>query len=772
MKEPPLPPDESTRLSTLRALSILDTPPEARFDRITRFAARLFDVPIALISLVDAERQWFKSCQGLQVSETPRSISFCGHAILGSQAMVVPDARLDERFADNPLVTGAPHIRFYAGFPVSAPNGSRLGTLCIIDYRPRQLDQEQLDTLRELATWAQHELHGAELAHAFQISEQHASLRKQFHELNAIYELTHATSQAETLDDVYPQVLRAIKTTLHTWRAAILLLDEQGVMRFKAWQGLSRRYRATADGHSPWPAQEPNAQPVLVSDVAAEPSLADLHAACAREGIRALGFIPLRHQKHLLGQLVLYYDRTHEFSAEDRQLAQTIAGHVAFAIERKAQTERLQHQALHDSLTTLPNRTLLHEHLQRAIPAAQQGPHTLSLLLIDLDGFKEINDTLGHDRGDLILQEVATRIRAVQGKHAIVARLGGDEFAVLLTSVSEGAYAMRQAHKILAALHAPFTMDGLMLDIGASIGIVECPEHGEYADLLIQRADVAMYVAKQRGGGCSVYAPEHDQHSPSRLALLGELRHSIERDQLQLYYQPVISLATRRVLGVEALVRWPHTTRGLLLPDQFIPQTERNALIGSLTLWVISTALRQCSAWRKAGLPLSVSVNLSARNLHNAQLSNQVRQLLDETGAEADALELEITESAIMADPAHAKEILTRLSHMGVRLSIDDFGTGYSSLSYLKKLPVDEIKVDKSFVIDMVTDEDNATIVRSTIELAHNLNLQVVAEGVESREILDRLIALGCDKAQGYLFSRPLPADELQRWLSTSRLLF
>ncbi len=350
-----------------------------------------------------------------------------------------------------------------------------------------------------------------------------------------------------------------------------------------------------------------------------------------------------------------------------------------------------------------------------------------------------------------------------------MARLGGDEFAVLLTAVSEGTYAMRQAHKIIAALQAPFIMEGLMLDIGASIGIVDCPEHGEDADLLIRRADVAMYVAKQRGGGCSVYTPEYDQHSPGRLALLGELRHSIEHDHLLLYYQPLICLTTRRVLGVEALVRWQHPSRGLLLPDQFIPQAEPNAIISSLTLWVLNTALRECSAWHKAGLPLSVSVNLSARNLHNTQLPNQVMQLLEETGAEPGWLELEITESAIMSDPARAKEILAHLSHMGVHLSIDDFGTGYSSLSYLKKLPVDEIKVDKSFVIDMVTDADSAAIVRSTIELAHNLNLQVVAEGVETQEILDRLIALGCDKAQGYFFSRPLPADEFQSWLMNYR---
>lgn len=904
MKAPLLPPDEPARLAALRALSILDTPPEERFDRITRFTAHLLDVPIALLTLVDAERQWFKSSQGLQASETPRDVSFCGHTILEDCAMVVSDTLLDERFSDNPLVAGAPHIRFYAGFPISAPDGSRVGTLCIADDKPRQLTPEQLDTLRDLATWTQHELLSAELTRALQLSQQNAALlteiadrtqmeqalreknailhgivegttdiifiknteghyilansaclnllgksaaqmigksdadlfsaeearqinlidqrilttlepityeenltfqgtthtylttktvyrdqrgeaigligiarditerrqveerlRKQFDELNAIYDLTHITSQTDTLDSIYSQTLRALKTTLHTWRTAILLLDEQGAMRFAAWDGLSASYRKAAENHSVWSAQDIDPQPLLVSDVHAEPSLSFMRDALTQERIHALGFIPLTHQKRLLGKLMLYYDTPHVFNTEDTQLALTIANHLASAIERKTQTERLKHQAMHDNLTTLPNRTLLRERLQQAIPSALQGPHTLSLLLIDLDGFKEINDTLGHDRGDAILQQVAARIHATQNASAIVARLGGDEFAVLLTRVSEGAHAMRQGHKIISALQSPFLLDGLMLDIGASIGIVDCPEHGTDADLLIRRADVAMYVAKQRGGGCSVYSPEHDQHSTSRLALLGELRHSIDNDQLLLYYQPKICLETRHVLGVEALVRWRHPTRGLLMPDQFIPQTERNALIDSLTTWVLSTALRQCVAWRQAALPLNVSVNLSARSLQNSQLPDQVMHLLEHTGAEPDWLDIEITESAIMADPAHAKDILVRLSHMGVRLSIDDFGTGYSSLSYLKKLPVDEIKVDKSFVIDMVTDDDNAAIVRSTIELAHNLNLIVVAEGVETHEIHVQLVALGCDKVQGYYFTRPLPADELQSWL-------
>lgn len=433
--------------------------------------------------------------------------------------------------------------------------------------------------------------------------------------------------------------------------------------------------------------------------------------------------------------------------------------------ERKRVEETIQHMAYYDPLTDLPNRTLFHDRLQQAIFTAQRENKSVALLLIDLDRFKEINDTLGHYCGDLVLQQMGPRLRGVLRECDTIARFAGDEFAMVLPSTnSEGA--TQVAQKILKVLEPPFKIENLPIVVEASIGIALCPDHSTNADNLIQRADVAMYVAKEAGSGYAVYIPNRDQRSPPRLALMGELRHAIDHGQLFLHYQPKIDLRTGRVAGVEALVRWQHPEYGFIPPDDFIAPAERTGLIKPLTLWVLHTALRQCRAWHQVEFPISMSVNLSARNLQDPEFSDQIAGLLENSGVAPTDLELEITESAIMSGPGHAMGILTRLRQMGIGLSIDDFGTGYSSLGHLKKLPVDEIKIDKSFVKDMVMDGDDAVIVRSTIDLAHHLGLKVVAEGVESREIFERLVELGCDAAQGYYMSRPLPADELAHWLS------
>ncbi|MBI3609570.1 MAG: EAL domain-containing protein [Nitrospirae bacterium] len=435
--------------------------------------------------------------------------------------------------------------------------------------------------------------------------------------------------------------------------------------------------------------------------------------------------------------------------------------------ERKAQAAALEYQALHDVLTDLPNRTLVQDRLKQAIHAADRENRPLALLIMDLDRFKDVNDALGHHHGDLLLKQVGPRVLSVLRESDTVARLGGDEFAVLLpaTDINGAAVAAR---KILEALDRPFVVEGFFLEIGASIGIALFPEHGEDADILMRRADVAMYQAKQSGSGFAVYISEHDRHSPRRLALMGELRHAVERRELVLYYQPKINLKTGRTTGVEALVRWQHPQHGLILPDQFIALAEHTGVIKPLTLWVLSDAARQCRDWQQAGMEFTVAVNLSARNLQDLQLPDQIAEMLQTSGIRPDFLELEITESAIMADPARVLEIISRLKAMGIRFSIDDFGAGYSSLSYLRKLPVAAVKVDKSFVIGMTANEDDAIIVRSTIDLAHNLGLKVVAEGVESQEILDRLVAMGCDAAQGYYISHPVPAEGFTRWLGES----
>ncbi len=435
--------------------------------------------------------------------------------------------------------------------------------------------------------------------------------------------------------------------------------------------------------------------------------------------------------------------------------------------ERKAQTAALEYQATHDALTALPNRNLLNDRLRQAILAAQREHHSLALLVLDLDRFKEINDTLGHHHGDLLLKEVGPRLRAALRESDTIARLGGDEFAVLLPTVDRDG-AVMTAQKILQTLERPFTLDELVLDVEASIGITLFPEHGLDAETILRRADVAMYMAKQAGSGYALYASEHDQYSHQRLSLMGELRHAIERDQLFLHYQPTVSLTSGLVTGAEALLRWQHPKYGLVPPNQFIPLAEQTGLIKPLTEMVVNAALRQCHTWQRDGVKLNVSVNLSARTLHDPGFPDQIDKLLTEHGLSPHSLELEITESAIMADPDRAMEILSCLSIMGVRLAIDDFGVGQSSLTYLKKLPVHVIKIDQSFVLNMDTDPDDVMIVRSIIDLGHNQGLKVLAEGVQSQQGLERLTELGCDSVQGYFISRPLPAEAFIAWMSAS----
>ncbi|MBI3606850.1 MAG: EAL domain-containing protein [Nitrospirae bacterium] len=453
--------------------------------------------------------------------------------------------------------------------------------------------------------------------------------------------------------------------------------------------------------------------------------------------------------------------------SDESELGQLARAFDDMATSLQQQTDSMAFQATHDLLTQLPNRTIFREHLEQAIRVAQRGQTAVALLLLDINHFKEINNTLGHRNGDLLLRQVGPRLRRVLREPDLIANLGGDEFGVLLPD-TDGRGAALVAQKVLDVFEESFVLEDVTVTVGAGIGIAVYPDHGDDADLLMQRADVAMHVAKEAGNEYFVYASDLDHSHPDRLALMGALRHAIDDNQLFLLYQPQVCVKTGRVVGVEALVRWRHPERGVIPPDQFILLAEHAGLIKPLTLWVLTTALRQCRVWHNLGIAISVAVNLSARSLKDAGLPDQVAAILHHAGVAPGSLELEITESAIMADPARALEILTRLNTMGVRLSIDDFGTGYSSLSYLKKLPVESIKIDKSFVMSMVTDQDDAVIVRSTIELAHTLGRKVVAEGVEQRETWDRLAALGCDVAQGYYLSRPQPADDLTPRLTES----
>lgn len=446
---------------------------------------------------------------------------------------------------------------------------------------------------------------------------------------------------------------------------------------------------------------------------------------------------------------------------------------IARDIGERKKTEEIIHRiAFYDATTGLPNRNKLYDLLLDLSGRDAGRNLRMALLLMDLDRFQEINDTLGHHRGDLLLQQLGERLKKIIFDIDIVARLGGDEFAVLLTKLKNHDDIRLVIEKITRGLEAPFVIEGIPIAVEASIGIALYPDHGTDPDTLIRRADVAMYAAKKSGSGHLFYAPELDKYSSQRLALMAELRQALDQNQLLLHYQPKISLKSRKVVGVEALVRWQHPLRGMISPDQFIGPAEQSGLIHSLTRWVLQTAVGQCALWRQAGFEATISVNLSARNLLDPKLPEMVAGLLQGGGVEPGRIEFEITESAIMTDPVHARQVLMKLHKMGTRFAIDDFGMGYSSLSYLRELPVDAIKIDKSFVIQMVRNKGDMAIVRSTIELAHNLDLEVVAEGVETREILDRLEEISCDTAQGYFISRPIPAESLTRWLSDAPYRF
>ena len=422
----------------------------------------------------------------------------------------------------------------------------------------------------------------------------------------------------------------------------------------------------------------------------------------------------------------------------------------------------LEHHALHDSLTNLPNRLMLREELDRMIAGRSRSP--LSLLLLDIDNFKEINDSFGHQVGDVLLRQIGPRLRERLEVGNMIARLGGDEFAILLPG-ADVAHASRVAHSLLRALEPPFLSEEHALEVTASIGIAASPDHGTAAETLLQRADVAMYAAKRSGGSYAVYRAEDDPYDARRLVLRAELRGALERREIILFYQPQVAVATGKVTGLEALARWQHPERGWVPPAEFIPVAERMGLIKPLTTHLTALALTQIGAWEKAGIAIPVAVNVSMRNLLDPRFPQMLEDTITSSGVDAARIKLEITESAVMAEPGRVLETMHRLRSVGVRFSIDDFGTGYSSLSYLQRLPVEEIKIDRSFIAQLAKDEGSAAIVRATIELAGSLGLEVVAEGVEDEATLQILKRLGCSTAQGYHISRPLPVEEITGWI-------
>jgi diguanylate cyclase (GGDEF)-like protein len=597
--------------------------------------------------------------------------------------------------------------------------------------------------------------------------------------LEKLYDFTRHMSGLTEGRDVMAQVLEESRALLLASRAELVVPLERPLEK------LALRCSLEGDGDPGFEDGVPLSRldavaacrgPVLLEARSEDPEVASV---MKERGLREALIAPLQREEPGAGYL-LVADRAfqHEgFKPSDLRFFETLAANAGVALRSSELLEQLrrevavrQHQAYHDTLTGLPNRVMFTERLAQALAAG--GPGRVAAMFIDLDGFKEVNDTLGHVTGDAILREVANRLTPYSRQDDLVARLGGDEFALLLAGAEDELDVEAAADQVLATVTRPMAVEGLLLDVRASIGVAVSPERGRYRDAtnLMRHADVAMYLAKASGGGVRFYDPAEDRSTLRRLTLATELRQAIEREGLEVWYQPVVKLRTGEVLGCEALLRWSHDQFGPIAPVEFIPVAESAGLIDPLTWWVLDQALAQLASWREFLPGLSVAVNLSARSLTSPRVPERVERSLLRSGLAPEALTLELTESSMMADPEVSHRAMHHLRELGVNLSIDDYGTGFSSLSRLKDLPFKELKIDRSFVKEMTHDKGDEAIVRSTIELARNLGRTVTAEGVEDKDTLDELARLGCHAAQGYYLARPLPATECETWLTAFTL--
>jgi diguanylate cyclase (GGDEF)-like protein len=593
------------------------------------------------------------------------------------------------------------------------------------------------------------------------LSERHLNLER-------LYQFTQAVSRTPEIDGVLRNVLQQALTIMRSDRAEVVFIgDEQRqALRVSLIPGRELlREEGTADDPV-LRAIVAGGTPVLIPRQGRTP-----HRDWAdARGIRDLLAVPLRGDAGVVGALVVA-DRVGDvrtFDKEDARLLETVAAHAAVALQNSRLVDRLRHEALHDALTGLPNRTYLHRVMAEVLVELKANPtRRAALMIMDLNGFKEVNDTLGHLHGDLLLREVGHRLIEVMGTTNTVARLGGDEFALLLPDCPDSAHAEKIAHDVLAALQVPARVDDVELEVGASIGIALAPIHGLDGGVLLKRADTAMYAAKNSGRGAVVYTTELDEANPARLVLASELRQGLTRDEFLVLGQPQADLLTGEVVGVEALLRWRHPERGLVSPDDFLEVAERTGLLRALTAAVLRESVAACAAWRAQGVELSVSVNLSARSLLDPDLFEDTLAVLALHRLPPRLLTFEITEHSVMSDMVGSGAVLDRLRQAGIRLSVDDFGTGYSSLSYLSQLPVDEVKIDKHFVMGLTSTPRDAAIVRSVIDLGANLGLSVVAEGVEDAETWERLFELGCERGQGFWLGRPMPLADIPSWIQT-----
>ena len=719
----PIPSGESNRLQLLAGYQVAGTPPEVEYDRFAHLAAKLFNAPVAMLTFVEAERVCIKAKSGIDVCELKRGDGFCAYTIMADRVFVIPDTKKDERFARNAVVVGPPHVRFYAGAPLLAEPGHAIGTLCIVDVVPRPpLTDHEQRILGDLASMVMDRLEKRRL----ELAEREA--RERFLKI------------AETSPD------------------AIVCSDDSGRIIF--WNG------AAED---------------IFGIGAAEAFGGNLERLVAVAARPAFGRWLAKVQKRLPGKFIdghagLDCRRASgtEFPAEISYSSWNEAGRFVICsiirdvTARCEAEERLRDLARRDPLTRLPNRAAFLERLDAAIRTARATDSGCSLLLIDLDHFKDVNDALGHGAGDRLLQRLSERLSAFTSESVHVSRLSGDEFTIILEGEGDAASASVFAERIRRALRHPLRIHDQQVDIDASIGVATFPSHASTASDLLANADLALYRAKGEGGErTQLYVSALRDAAMSRRQVENELRNALREHQFILHYQPQVAVRDGRVVGAEALLRWRHPEQGILLPASFLAVLETSPLAASTGAWAIETAVAQAALWMKSlGRPIRMGVNLFASQFIDGELAASIIATLARHQLPPECLELEITENIALRHDGGVATPLRRLIDAGVGIAFDDFGTGYGSLSYLKRVPVTRLKIDRSFVKGILTDPGDAAIVRAVVALGQSLGLGVVAEGVETEAQRAFLETLGCPEAQGHLFGQPMSGDEFELLLT------
>ncbi len=771
---------EKRRLAALDRLGILDTPPEERFERLTRIARQYYQVKTALFTILDNERQWFKSRQGLDTTETPRSVAFCDYAIRQDKVFIVADAAEDPRFSKNPLVTDKPFIRFYAGMPVREPSGFKIGTLCIIDDKPRQFNDVDLDVLRNLASIIEDELERSYLTAIDHDYVQVSHLSRAIHRAQNIF-LTSDNERA-----AFEQMLNDFLTLTGSqfgFIGEVLQHEDQtpylkiGAITNIAWSPETQALYQEVERRGLIFDRLDNilGQPMVTGDVIVSN---DLQSDPRRGGLPS-GHPPITSyigipvfsgdkQIGLVGLANRLDGYTERLAEELEPLLQTVGNLIErkrLYQEKHEHQKRLEQAANFDALTGLPNRRRLTTLFEQELFEARQRHGLVSVCFIDLDGFKEINDKHGHSVGDAVLKSVAQRLQASVRSHDIVARLGGDEFVAILRDVDDtGVYT-----RLLEAIRQPISYKHYILNLSGSMGVTIYPDDDADADLLIRHADQAMYAAKEEGKNTyTLFDLDSHFSRKERVKVIEEIGDAVRLGQLELYYQPKVSFTRRCLEGFEALIRWNHPGRGLLSPGCFLEHIEYTEYARTVGNFVILEAVTRLQEFAQNRLPYTLSVNLSPSHFLGPDFRDDLASALGDCPREVRSrLILEVLETTALDDTQRVLENLQACRDLGVDISLDDFGTGYSSLDLFRRLPAQEIKIDRSFVMDMLENNDNYMIVSAIVSLSKSFRRRLVAEGIETAAVESKLMELGCELGQGFLYSRPIPLEKALEWANS-----